>query len=317
MNTIVLRTPDSCVASIPSVMGFHPENSVVILWLGSGSLIVTQRIDIEALATPGVIVDDLLDKANPDEAIVLLYADSYRQPELDGLLSVLARSGIAVRDVLHVFGERWTSAMCSDSSCCPPEGKVIDWSLSAEFVAVGAAPMDKRSDLEAQFVPSGEKKLKQNPLGDEWRDAAIDKALKFYMTGKGNPVTVCGYLDDIIVRDTVLWEVLRASASQTGVVNPEVMRGCAENAAALCRANVPSAPAATIAGLFYYAMGDGARGNICANNALSIDENYSLADLLRMSLTAAFPPAEWIAAMNSLTREIVRQKSEEKETVDA
>ena len=47
----VLRGPDAVIAAIPYLLGFHPQDSIVIVWMRERRICLTQRMD---LASDGI-----------------------------------------------------------------------------------------------------------------------------------------------------------------------------------------------------------------------------------------------------------------------
>src|SRR5262245_26892880 len=43
---LVLSGPDAIIASLPYLIGFHPTDSCVLLWLSGRRLLLTQRLDL-------------------------------------------------------------------------------------------------------------------------------------------------------------------------------------------------------------------------------------------------------------------------------
>ena len=48
---ISLRSPAALCCAVPHLLGFHPQDSAVLVWLTGGSIILTQRLDLPTAAT--------------------------------------------------------------------------------------------------------------------------------------------------------------------------------------------------------------------------------------------------------------------------
>jgi len=144
-----------------------------------------------------------------------------------------------------------------------------------------------------------------DPHGIEgWRDKAIDRVIRMWLDrddyADKTLVKVGRSLHDIRVRDTILW----MSADLT----PEEKREAYHLISKVCRLMHPldAAPALSVAAILAWTSGDGARGNIACDFALRCDSDYSLAQLVSVSLAAGLPPQAWVESMNSLTFDDVR-----------
>jgi hypothetical protein len=195
--------------------------------------------------------------------------------------------------------------------------------VAAEFTLAGRAPLPAREALEQSL---GADEVKQAlvavalaaapevPLGparEAWRDERIASAL-LALTGDddGGPLRperaadLLAGLDDVRVRDTVLWELCGWDAGH--------LQRALDRLSAVVRAAPTGhvAPVASCAALTAWLLGDGARASVAVARARADDPDYSLAELLAASLTAGLPPQAWRASMSGLTRELCRHGSE-------
>lgn len=156
-----LDRPAALIAALPAVLGFVPENSLVLVSLGDGELGAVLRVDltddlvdrvehlveVTAAATPEAVIAVIVDA---DGADCPQCADDYRQ-----LCGVLAEA-LSQRDIelwaAHVVdriavGGRWR---CVDG--CGSGGAVDDPSaslLAAAAVLEGRRLYPRRADLQA------------------------------------------------------------------------------------------------------------------------------------------------------------------------
>lgn len=62
-------------------------------------------------------------------------------------------AGMRLLDVFTVNGDRYRSLGCTETTCCPPDGKAVPVTdLTAESVAAGSAPYNDRGDLERRYA---------------------------------------------------------------------------------------------------------------------------------------------------------------------
>jgi hypothetical protein len=143
---MTLSSPDAFLASIPHMMGFTTNESIVIVGLApdhpdaASTVRVTQRFNrpeadmttdqarqlAEQAAEPMI-------RSGSTEVIIAVFADQY--PELDrelpnaalvdALITALDDGGVGIRDALYTDGTSRWSYGCDNPSCCPPTGRVI------------------------------------------------------------------------------------------------------------------------------------------------------------------------------------------------
>lgn len=326
LDRLALRSPDALLSALPYLLGFHPIDSAVIVWLGTGRLLLTQRLDLPTLATD-------LDQWNAavwchpaaeaaTEVVLVIVADAV-PPGVDSLLRAEAAvRGIGVRDIMRVDGGRWWSLLCDDPGCCPPEGRVIPQDVAdavgAEFALLGCSPMPDRDSLVRSLEPDDDAVAAVSRLmppshrlrgasRERWRDARLADLDVLLVTGPGAESGLVGRvivgLRDIRVRDTFLWDVCTWHAEHLPV-------GIAAMAAVL-RAAPPGhvAPVATALAVLAWLGGDGARARIAIDRALADERDYSLALLLDASIRGGLPPSSWREAMSQLARDDCRHGS--------
>lgn len=315
-HTLALASPDAAVAAVPCLLGFTPERSLVVIWVGRGRLRLTQRIDLPgdwAADPPRDWLDACLGHAGAtvaDEAIVLVYAPGHLPARrcIDAMERRLAESGVALVDALHVDGDRWCSYRC-DEPCCPPEGREVEIEVAeavrAAFALEGVAPLASRQELVAQFAPDDfartglarRRRGRARPLGERARTARLAGPCAVAL--RGEPLdeqtmwALVRGLADIRVRDTFLWRLARVEDPRTVL---DVLAAAVRAAPA-----GDVAPVATCAAIAAWLCGDGARAQVALQRATDDDPGYSMADLIDRALQAALPPQEWRAMMAALT----------------
>lgn len=328
LDHLVLRSPDALVAAVPYLLGFHPRESAVAVWLRDRRIVLTQRLDLPRAATDhaawlAAMWHHSMSDAADELVLVIASAASADQGLVTLVVSRAEDSGISVRDVLRVDEGRWWSLMCTDRECCPPEGREVDpetaSAVAAEFTLVGRAPLAARESLEDSLGPDQVKQALVSvalaaapaapvgPAHEPWRDERIASALQVLaggvVTGPRRAEAVADLLrglDDVRVRDTVLWEL-----SHWG---PEALQLSLDHLSAVLR-SAPTgqvAPVGSCVAVVAWLLGDGARARIAVDRARQDDAGYSLAILLEASLGAGLPPAAWRESMAGLTRDACR-----------
>lgn len=310
--------PAALVQAVPYLIGFHPSDSVVVVGLCDGVLVVTARLD---LARPGCDADtsravDVLLRNGVNEVVAVIYSD---QPlgrdaaaAMASLTSAVQAGAARLIDTLVVCGGRWRSVLCDDLSCCPAEGRRIDeqtseFAAAATFAGVVAHP--DRDSLAAILQPGdpasrravadlitatrGAQVARPAAGRRGRRDVratrrlfaaarAADEECTHYSTqpSDADAAQMALWLSDIDVRDSV-W-----LAVDDGRLDGRPLW------AALTR-RLPSPYDAAPAFLYGWAAwraGNGAMASIAARRAVDADPGYTAADLLLAALSRGIDP---------------------------
>lgn len=335
---VVIASPDTFLAAVPHLLGFAPENSIVIAGIGEGAggrdeITLVQRFDTPGAGLEsgslGQIAHDAavpIARTGAHQVIIAVISDTaYASPDelpqrdlVDRLVESFDDAGISTRDSLYTDGTSRWSYGCFDSGCCPPSGRVIPESVrthvAAEFAAAGVAVMDSRESLVTELAPVGAERrqavaahldaLEHPGAGlERWRDQEI-RHVSDVLTAASVPTPedcarVIASLDDIRVRDTVLWDLAqgRHDVYQVTANLVHVVRAAPD-------ARV--APSATVLAIQEWTAGDGARANVALDRALLDEPDYSLGSLVGQSLRSGLPPATWRDLMRSMPRATCR-----------
>ena len=353
---MTLSSPDAFLASIPHMMGFPTNESIVIVGLApdhpdaASTVRVTQRFNrpeadmttdrarqlAEQAAEPMI-------RSGSTEVIIAVFADQY--PDLDrelpnaalvdALITALDDGGVGIRDALYTDGTSRWSYGCDTPSCCPPTGRVIPEKVrtlvAAEFALAGSAIVESREALAAEVAPAdpaaraqvAEQVLAAEQARDDalaaartgptatggpsraredWRDQSITQIAAVTSgapAGAREIARVAVGLGDIRVRDTVLWDLMQPTADTSAAIASlaKTVRHAPEGHVA---------PAATVLAICHWTTGDGARANVALQRADDDDPDYSLAALVRTSLSTGLPPQTWRDALAGLTRDTCR-----------
>lgn len=329
-TALALTSPDALVAALPYLVGFPPYESGVILWLRGRRLLLTQRLDLPPQGDDmGAWLDAAWGHLAAQEADEIVIAVVSGRADITRLAAALADvasvRGVDVRDQLVLHEGRWRSLLCTDEQCCPSEGRTIDEQVAAhvaaEFTGAGLSPVAAREALVAELEQdpvrsalvaecAAARPRRQGPAHEQARDEAIDAFLAALDAGSdgrgaGDPsleevTALLAGLDDVRVRDTVLWEVSHAG--------PDRQLRALRQFVSATRQAPPGlvAPVATCAAVASWLVGDGARAQVALDRALRDRPDYSLALLVQHSVRIGLPPRAWREAMHGLTREQCR-----------
>jgi hypothetical protein len=321
-----LTSPHDLLAAIPFLIGYHPENSLVLVALKDDSVGMAMRVDMPTDIAPESY--DLLashfQREAADAALIVAYVDSETDPEpvLINTSAALLRAGISIKESLIVSDGRYRSMLCHDSECCPSLGSPIpdiDSSrIAAEHVIAGhPMPFANVSGLVQSIaaLPSAMEESWQSEVRTFWiesdsenlidlqRDGAtavIDLAGE-YAQGRGAEdrelvARVIGRISDIQVRDYALGSHNEETADAYWQMWRELL---------LIAPRGFVAPIASIFAALAYERGEGALAHKALDRALADDERYSLALLLRRVFTAGWPPQSFSAMRAQLHPKVV------------
>ena len=333
----VLHTSDHLIASIPFLLGFHPTNSVVLMWLSHGKVQLTQRVDVIASRDVGTNVnaspDDLHSWADEvasavrnivaDQVVITVFLDS--PPEhsgwCDSLVAGLCRSVID-RDIYLmgawlVIEDQWC-AFDFGQAAFQDDWQVLDPAIEADvaqdFASIGCSPVLHRSDLESEIGPDFDRQAlvleilqgdaRLGVVGDdeERRNHLIDEVC-LHLGHDDVPnegiAMMARALTDVRIRDCVLWKLSSEPVDQARAARLRLLVRW-----------VPvgkRAPIATVSAIYAWMLGDGARANVSLALAFEDEQDYELGRLLALALTNALPPSHWLEMISSLPYEAIRR----------
>ena len=305
-----LTSPHDLLAAIPFLIGYHPQDSLVLVALKDEAVGMAMRVDmpsdLQASGYDLLASHFLRDEA--DGAFVVAYVGAGAvDPEnvLINISAALVRAGIDIKESLIVRDNRFRSMLCSDLTCCPPEGSVVpdlDSSrIAAEHVIAGH-PMPFESvwqdEVHAFWVSSDSEEIQE--LQRDGATAIIDLAGE-YREGRGAEdrelaARVIGRLSDIQVRDFALGSHTDESADYYWVMWRDLLRIAPRGFVA---------PVACLFAAMAYERGEGALAHKGLDRALGDDDQYSLAHLLRRVFTAGWPPQSFSAMRAQLHPKVV------------
>jgi hypothetical protein len=313
--------PGDLVQLVPFLLGFHPAESLVILGLAGGRIVVTVRMDLADVVADGVLagtVSAMVD-GGAEELVGVVFDDRAvpaggRPPDplpwhgVRAALQVEAdRVGATVEDVLLVSERRWWSQCCPDSRCCPREGRPLD-DTSSEVAAAaayaGLVALPDRAALAAMLEPEPDDvrdplvaQLQAAEFGlraatDGGRSQRSAKRALF-ATARAADRPGCGVLstDDDLVRFgaalaiTPVRDAVWLAVDERRLDGRELWRWLGRR--------LPGRYAAAPMFVFGWASwraGNGALAGMAAERALAADPGYTAADLLLAALSQGLDP---------------------------
>jgi Domain of unknown function (DUF4192) len=309
--------PADLLCAVPYLLGFQPENSLVIVGLAdSGQLVVTVRLDLADVGEVESCLSETVEaivRGGTTKVLGVVFTET--QPDMNGLLphadvvAVLVReaecAAVEMTDCMVVVGRTWWSYACIDATCCPAEGTPLPaepTALDAAATYAGMAalpdraalasmfdPLPDRSDLSAALVAEQEIELNAVLLGRHHRyvrsvTRALFAAHRAAQAGRmPSDREAARYgvgLQGYVVRDAV-WLAVDDDRLDGLELWVNVARRLPSpyNAAPLF-----------LAAWRAWRDGNGALAGIAAELALDSDPGYSAADLLLAALTRGIDP---------------------------
>lgn len=308
----VARTPVDLIAIVPHLLGFHPQDSIVLMTFGPPGGSFHARVDLPIELDAQEEVTELLVGAvlrnHLDTAAVLIFsADQEASRSQAELLTVaLADAGIDVVDVIRVESELYFAAFDGDDEGTPYD--VSGHRFTAQRVFEGQVVQPSREALADTLIGTDDADADAvRHAAERFAGASLDtsapallrgvKAEALWIQGRirrhlrgprlltaaeaGRMLTLCQAL---VLRDVAWAEMTRANAE----AHLEFWRDLVRRAPAEL---LP--PAAALLGFAAWLAGDGALAWCAVERCTDVDPDYSMAHVVAEALTHAVSPSTW------------------------
>ena len=303
---LTVRRPDDLLAVIPYLVGFHPEESIVAVFIHSGRVVLAARIDLPPESAADEVAAQIEYLVNRHEAAALaLVAYSAASLPAHRLLTRLMDQlgDHELADVLYVGHGRWWSLSCAED-CCPLSGTPFDLSshpVSAAAVFAGLGACANRQELAASISGPPDTELPRlqglaETLLTELDFDDASSAARLMVSLVDTAVSDPGALDErralllaLLVTDLRLRDLAWA------LISPEDAEKYVRLWGAVVAKVPPRLAAAPLCllGFAAWACGAGALLNCCCERLARVDPDYSLGRLLRDISAQALPPSLW------------------------
>ena len=315
-----IDSPRQLIAAIPHLVGFYPDESLVLVLLCEQQVVALARLNAaeshNLTELPAPLQTAVTANHQAYGFVALAYVDSVDVAKpLTSLAQRLAEvSQISVLDLLHVSSSSWRSLMCDDIDCCPAEGHALHnttTDIDAEFVFAGSAPFESRERMEQALMPRDlgalvEQRdaafagIGEEPAGmtAETRSESVNALVTRIMDSREltfpEMAQACAVLSWIRTRDGFLRKLFD---------QPELRPHTRSHLVSLtsCAPDHHRAPVATVLAGCAWLDGNGALARIALDCALDADASYSLARLLDMALTHGVPPHVWSDSLEAVS----------------
>lgn len=330
---VKIGSADGVLAVVPHLLGFHPENSLVVLGIGGphARIRLAFRYDLPDPVDQGLSEDIaahagvVLAREQLTTAILVGYGDGVPVTSVvDVVAPALREDGIVIHDALRVHDGRYWSYLCPDPACCPPDGRPYNPDSHPAAAVLAAAGLKVRNDRSALVGT-----LARDASSIEPMTAAIERArqrggrlIEEKLTMRDGAdllqpiadagrrsvrraVTACRRGAEVTDLDEIAWlgfalSDMRVRDDAWARMDPQFNEAHQRLWTRLVRmlpAEFIPAPAALLA-FTAWQSGDGALASIAVERALDADPSYSMALLIADALQAGLPPS---AARLSMT----------------
>lgn len=338
---VKLDSPTAIAEAMPTFVGFHPRESLVVMCLRGPRKRngLTMRIDLPDARHDRALAADLsrraaIDKA--DAAIVVCYTSA---PDTGGLLprttlvdeqiEQLRRRGIGLAEALLVRAGRWFSYTCAQD-CCPREGTPIPDEpsgpmarLAAERALTGRAVLPDRGALVASVAGPVALRLVAlrqtydrvdasvaGEIADEGLDPVCERTIALARRAFGRYVEGRRQLDDADAARIVLGLHDKHARDE---LTTWAIDGHADELIAFLTdlaqrtPDRDAAPICTVLASAAYQHSDGALAAVALERALRSDPSYRMAWLLFAMLDRQVDPDEVQALSRDVRRDLRRR----------
>jgi hypothetical protein len=314
IRTIRIGTPAALLAAVPYLLGFTPQDSMVVIGTGPspGRVKLTLRYDLPGPADPGIAAEIAAHAALvfAGQHVTAAVAVGYGPAELvTRVVDALRAADLPrIAEILRVENGRYWSYVCNEA-CCPAAGIPFD---TAASTGLSSTPLADRAELAASVAPvsgitsesmrqatrqaeqhtaqllakSADRSAARHKIAAEGL-AEVGAMIARYQDGGGFTT------DDEIARITVALRDLRVRDDAWARMDPAFKAQDVKLWTDVTRRAQPryvAAPASLLA-FVAWQSGDGALANVALDRALADDPRYSMALLLRQVISAGAPPS--------------------------
>lgn len=322
-RTMKLSSPADVLAAVPCLLGFHPEDSLVLVTVGEAGRAFHARVDLprgpDAVAALADYLASVVERHGVRRCVLVAYADddAAAREVTDALTDRLC--GIAeVLQAIRAHDGRWYS-LTDDQDHLPVGGTAYDVSahrFTAEAVLDGHVTHGSRQELadsligtdpdaiEAVEAAAGQalrrmRGAERGPFGPPTPEAArahlvqegqwVAERVRRFLTDRGaltaqDAGRMVAALTVIDLRDVAWAEMERGNAATHVDLWQDLVRRTPPE--------LRAAPAALL-GFAAWLAGEGALAWCAVERCQDADPDYSLAGLLTHALAAAIPPSSW------------------------
>ena len=319
-----IDSPEAAIAAAPFLIGFPPEDSVVLLLLDEqDTLQVSMRVDLPAggdLAWLQSILRGIPDPV-PLSVVILAYADEFPADFAQAAAMWVMHALLPVMEIIDlvlIADGRYASSVRGEADIDEglPLASLADHAVVAACVAAGLSYVSSRDDLVTSLeiidddVTAAVRKCLRRGLDGDYqvrRDVLEERALAL-LTGRADldpddVACVARACRDVHVRDPLLAVLLDQCEEDSAVL------AAARTRLVYCLTHTPGRHAGSLAAtlaLLSWADGDGAAALVAVDRSLQADPANTLAPLVAHALENGLPPQTWSRLTEDIPLEVLR-----------
>jgi hypothetical protein len=304
------RGPADLLALVPSLFGFHPEESLVLLTVGDTPSPFHARVDLPVdpvgIERLGEQLTETAQRNRTSRVAVVAYTDDagLAHAVVDDLADRLGGIGVELVCAVRADGGRWWAMPAwPDEEGTPYDVRSHPW--MAQAVLDGTTVLGSRQELadslvgndpeETERIGATARELATGLDGSDLRELVLEgrwlrRRIRQFVADRGrldaHDVARLSLLvgRSIDVRDVAWAEITHANAAE----HVDLWRDVVRRTSLELRA-----PAAALLGFAAWLSGDGALAWCAVERAQEAEPGYSLASLLTQVLAGALPPSSW------------------------
>ncbi len=288
---------------IPTLLGFHPTESLVAVLADRGRVKVTARVDLaDALQADRMdgVIDPLLSRFPTADWVLAAYTPDAEVAwaSLD-LTEAMLPWGVTLAAV-HVAPDRWFCEPGDVGVAYDPGCSVLAAEAAYQGLRVLADRSELAGSLEAVVPPEAMQDALERLIALA-PEQAVARALRVAtekMRGGGRPsvdeaalLAVAAFSPDFA--ETIITGIDTRTVAQARALWIEVVRATSPHV---------GAAAALILGVAAWVGGEGALQNVCVERAAPFLDDSPWLDLLDFVNRTALPPSEWTRVRRDLLR---------------
>jgi hypothetical protein len=306
--------PADFLGLVPYLLGFRPQESLVLLLIRDGRVLLTARIDLPALEATAPAVEQLLDLSQRHHAsglVLLAYGSAAGRARTVAELVARELGPHGLVDALFVDDSRWWSLTCGPG-CCPAAGTRYDLRnhpMAAEAVYAGLTAVAGREEIEAQVggPPAADFGLlevvtaavvrEQQGRAPRQRQSDMAAAVQEFLAEPRRLSDEECARFAVLAADVAVRDVAWTAMTRAGIDDHLDLWG-----QVVARTISPwEVPPLCLLGMAAWIAGNGALQNCCTARARRADPDYSMAGLLDDINQRALPPSFWDSIKSDLT----------------
>ncbi|NUP01242.1 MAG: DUF4192 domain-containing protein [Nonomuraea sp.] len=309
-SCLTLTSPADILAAVPYLVGFHPQDSLIVIGLDRGQAKLAARWSVPFPSGTLAPLTHLAEREGVTQIVIVGYGRGEAvTPGVDEARTLAAKAGLHVAEAIRAHDGRYWSYICDLPRCCPPEGTPYDPTTSqiaAEATVRGLVALPDRHTLERTIAPAtgpvrmAMRRATATAIADVRASLTaatdLDTFATHYVTDSLRRVRAAlttqaagGRLDDLeAARLGLALTVIRVRDEAWTLMRDAHLPLWKDLARRLEPRFLP--PVASLLAMAAWRAGDSILATIALERALTTDPHYSMANLLMHALQNLVSP---------------------------